>query len=661
LTTNSRRQPTKVTILLVVTAFAAANLCLWLLPGVFAPWNAQLIDRLFRLRHAVDRLRPAYNEKIVHVDINNSAIQKLNNYYLNRSYYARVVRNLATMGATIQAYDFIFASRLNAQDDQALIDATREAGTVYFGLAFVLTQNGAAGKQRPDIEEIHRYLESTKWPLHVIGDPSGLYFGRDPLTTFIPLASVAKGLGFINIKPDGDGVFRRVPLLVRFGDGCYPSFALRVVCDYLDVAPEKMVVTPSKNITLRDVRQAGGATHDIVIPIDDNGNMLVNFIGPWERMTHYSFADIYNASDMPDEMETWAEELKGKIALISDVSTGSSDLGPVPTDLSFPLSGLHANAIHTILTEEFLREASGMEMAIVELLLAAIVMALSLRFATPFFPIHMVCLAAGYLIFVGVSFLKARLVFGTIGPLLMLFFSGILVTAYRYFIGAKEKEVLRRTFEAYFPPLVVKKMINNPGLLMLGGQKKELTVLFSDIKDFTTHSATLSPAQIQHFLNEYFETMVEVVFRHQGTVDKYIGDGLMVFFGDPEPQPDHALRCVHAAIEMQKKTGELRERWRQGGGFPLNIRIGINSGEVVVGNMGSSRRLAYTVLGSEVNLAQRLESNAPVGGILISQRTYDLVKEEIATRPMGALKVKGFEKPISAHEVLIEAQPTVGG
>jgi len=195
----------------------------------------------------------------------------------------------------------------------------------------------------------------------------------------------------------------------------------------------------------------------------------------------------------------------------------------------------------------------------------------------------------------------------------------------------------------------------NPAFLTLGGQKKELTILFSDIKDFTTHSATLAPAQIQQFLNEYFEAMVEIVFQHQGTVDKYIGDGLMVFFGDPEPQPDHALRCVRAAIEMQRKTAELREKWLRNGGFPLRIRIGINTGEVVVGNMGSARRLAYTVLGSAVNLAQRLESNAPVGGILLSEQTHELVKAEIPAVSVGPLKVKGIEQPISAYEVLMEA------
>jgi adenylate cyclase len=651
LTTNSKRQQTRITLLLIVIAFVAAHLCLRLLPGIFASSDAQLIDRLFRFRHAIDGLRPPYDETIVHVDLNNSAIQKLDNYYLNRSQYARVVQNLAAMGVAAQAYDIIFASRLNAQDDQTLIEATRTAGTVYFGLAFALTPGVVDAKKTSEGRDVSEYFHRTKWLLHTNGDSSALYVAKNPLPTFIPLASASRGLGYLNIKPDGDGVFRRLPLLVKYEDGSYPSFALRVACDYLGVSPDKIVVIPGKNIILKDARRPRGAIHDIVIPVDSRGNMLVNFVGPWERMTHYNFADIYLASEDQEKMDTWTEELNGKIALISDVSTGSSDQGPVPTDLSYPLSGFHANAIHTILTETFLREASGTTMVLLELLLAAMVLVLSLRFPTPLLPVHMVVLAAGYLVAVGLCFLKGRIVLGVTGPLLIVFLSALLVSAHRFFVGAKEKEALRRTFEAYFPPLVVRKIMANPGLLKLGGQKKELTILFSDIKDFTTHSSTLTPGEIQHFLNEYFEAMVEVVFSYQGTVDKYMGDGLMVFFGDPETQPDHALRCVNAALKMQKKTGELREKWGKSGGFPITIRIGINTGEVVVGNMGSSRRLAYTVLGSAVNLAQRLESNAPVGGILISQRTYDLVKEEIPAHQTGPLRVKGFAATIMAYEI----------
>lgn len=651
--TSSVKRQTRVILLLVAGALAGSHLGMWLLPGVFASWNGQMFDHLFRLRQSVPHLQLPYDDTIVHVDLNNTTIQKLNNYYLSRSHFAQTVRNLAAMGVAVQAYDFIFASRLNPEDDQALIDATRAAGRVYYGLAFSLAddRSSASTSRSTDQAEVRSYLDRTRWPLPANGALDGLLVGKKPLVTFIPLASVARGLGFLNLRPDPDGVFRRLPLLVKCDDGCYPSFALRIVCDYLGVAPENIIVTPGRHITLKNAARPGDAPHDILIPIDERGIMLVNFIGPWDRFSHYNLVDIYQASTTDDAMEDWADELKGRIVLVSDVSTGVTDLGPVPTDLNFPLSGFHANAIHTILTEQFLREASRWERLLVMLGLGVVVALLSLRFATAFYPIHMVLLAAAYLVIVAASFLKAGLVLDLMGPLMMIVGAAILVTAYRFLVGTREKEVLRRTFEAYFPPLIVKRLIANPAFLTMGGQKKELTVLFSDIKDFTTHSAALTPAQVQQFLNEYFEAMVEIVFQHEGTVDKYIGDGLMVFFGDPEPQPDHALRCVRTAIAMQQRTAELREKWLKQGGFPLRIRIGINTGEVVVGNMGSARRLAYTVLGSAVNLASRLESNAPVGGILISERTHELVKADVPTQPIGPLTVKGLATPITAHTV----------
>ncbi len=148
--------------------------------------------------------------------------------------------------------------------------------------------------------------------------------------------------------------------------------------------------------------------------------------------------------------------------------------------------------------------------------------------------------------------------------------------------------------------------------------------------------------------------MTEIVFRHEGTVDKFIGDGLMVFFGDPDPQPDHALRCVRAAIEMQEKVRELRAKWVTAGDMPIQIRIGINTGMVVVGNMGSAKRLSYTVIGSAVNMAQRLESNGPVDGILISQRTWELVRDVFSTSPMKEIMVKGYEEPVPVYEVVLD-------
>ena len=285
------------------------------------------------------------------MDLNNTSIKRLENLYLNRSHFAQVTRNLTSMGVSAQVYDFIFAARLDEMDDGALIRATREAGNVYFGLAFELWQEDQFLKRKKKPQDAIPYLDHTKWRVRVLGDPRTFYVGTNPLATFSELAFASRGLGSLSIKFDRDGVLRRVPLVVRYGGDFYPILPFRVICDYLKVPPEKILVRPGKNITLKDARRPGEKKpQDMVIPIDQQGNMLVNYIGPWGQMDHYNFADILLASEDRVELEIWGEELKEKIVVISDISTGSTDVGPVPTDANFPLSGVHANIMHQILT-----------------------------------------------------------------------------------------------------------------------------------------------------------------------------------------------------------------------------------------------------------------------------------------------------------------------
>ena len=341
---------------MIVGAYVAAHICFWLLPNLFEMWNAKAIDRLFLFRSFSSYFQPKYDGTIVHVDISDTSLKRLKTFYLDRSHYARVIRNLAKMNVSAQMYDFIFAARSDHEEDRALINATKEAGNVYFGLAFKLSEREDQKSQqlKRDSKEV-AHLDLTEWNVVVDGDPNDLYKGIKPLITFPELTSVSKGLGYLNIKTDPDGVNRRIPLLVRFKGAFYPSFAFRGICDFLNVAPGKIIIRPGKSITLKDVKRPGKSSgHNIVIPIDRHGNMLINFIGPWQRTRHYNFADLFYASDDRDEMEMWRDELSGKIVVVSEVLTGSSDLGPVPTDANFLSSGLHANIMYTILQESFL-------------------------------------------------------------------------------------------------------------------------------------------------------------------------------------------------------------------------------------------------------------------------------------------------------------------
>ncbi len=366
------------------------------------------------------------------------------------------------------------------------------------------------------------------------------------------------------------------------------------------------------------------------------------------------FTYIVGVPNDRTEFALLADGLRGKIVVVSEVATGASDVGPVPTDPEFPLNGVHSNALNTILTETFLDDANGLQMLLIEVAILLLVLLLALRLSPKSFSITSIGVIIVYFVVSLIVFLSVGFVVNVLRPIVEIAFASFGIVAYRYVGEQKAKEVLKRSFEAYFPPTVVRRLMGNPSLITTGGQKKELTILFSDIKSFTTYSSTLAPDVIQKLLNEYFEAMVEILFKLEGTVDKFIGDGLMVFFGDPEPQTDHALRCVRAAIEMQRKCRELKRRWEKESRFPLMVRMGINTGLVVVGNMGSARRLSYTVLGADVNLAQRLEANATPEGILISHTTNELVKDAVKTRRLDPIKVKGLDQPIAVYEVQVE-------
>ena len=320
------------------------------------------------------------------LDFNNTSIERLKNLYLNRLHFAQLVRNLKSMQVAAQVYDFIFAAKINEQDDLELIQAVKEAGNAYFGLALELRQPGGAASRKKGPSQGRNYVLQTKWNILTDAEADKFYVGENPLATYADLADASRGLGSLSVKFDPDGVLRRVPLLVRYDDAFYPLLPLRVACDYLQVSPEKIILNPGRSIILKDARRPGSQPHDITIPIDDHGNMVVNYIGPWGRMDHYNFADILNASDDRDELEIWAEELKGKIIIVSDVSTGSTDVGPVPTDANFPLSGVHANVIHNILTESFLRELSGWELLLIEVILMAAIFFFAFVFLPWLFP-----------------------------------------------------------------------------------------------------------------------------------------------------------------------------------------------------------------------------------------------------------------------------------
>ncbi len=644
--TNKARR-LRSAVILVLSAFSFTTFLFVVFPGIFLSWDRQTIDRLFVVR---EKFHPSpYDSSIIHIDIDNTSIKKLS-YYFPRRLHADLFDVTRRMEFSALLYDIIFAQRLNTVDDTLLLDAAKKYGKGYFPVAFELKNEQTRGRMEP---EETRYLDSTAWILQAT-DTGAFYHSGAILLTWPALSNLSRGVGFISVSTDPDGVFRRVPLVIRYKNTFYPSMVFRMVCDLLKVQPNDIIIDGGNSITLRNARLKDGMTKDIVIPIDDKGNMVINWIGPWERMKHISFVRLLEIAQDQDEVEAFAEQFHGSFAFVGDVSTGISDIGPIPFEQSFPLVGLHANTLNTILTENFLHSLAMKYFFPLMLLLAVLMIFFSYRFSSVLYTFSSVALLILYIVAGCVLFIYGNTIVSLIYPALSIVFSTSTVLTYRYITEEKEKEQLRARFESYFPPAVVKQMLENPDSRMTLPKSREITIMFSDIKSFTTHSSTMTPEEISESLSEYFEAMTSIVFKYEGTVDKFIGDGLMVFYGAPEEQDDHAVRCVQAAIEMQNKCREMRKNWELKGRFPLQIRIGINTGKVIVGDLGSERRKEYTVIGSDVNLAQRLESNAPVGGILISERTFLKLQGKVKTQPREAILVKGLDKPIAVYEVSID-------
>jgi adenylate cyclase len=657
LTTN-KFQNIRIPILLLLAAFLAAHLCFWFLPNVFEIWNSQTVDQLFIFRSRSEHLRPPYDPAVVHLDFNNTSIERLKNLYLNRIHFAQLVRNLKSMRVAAQVYDFIFAAKINEQDDRELIQAVKEAGNAYFGLALELRQPGGAASRKRSPSQGRSYVLQTKWNIFTDAEPDKFYVGENPLTTYADLADASRGLGSLSVKFDPDGVLRRVPLLVRYDDAFYPLLPLRVACDYLQVSPEKIILNPGRSIILKDARRPGSQPQDISIPIDDHGNMVVNYIGPWGRMDHYNFADILNASDDRDELEIWAEELKGKIIIVSDVSTGSTDVGPVPTDSNFPLSGVHANVIHNILTESFLRELSDWELLLIEVILMAAIFFLCLRFSSLAFSFGIVFLAMLYIAVAMAGFFYGHLIFNLVRPLLMIGFAMVVIVVYRYILEEKEKmeslrqrDFIRDTFGRYLSSEVVEELLGSPAGLKMSGENREVTFLVSDLRGFTSLTSSLSAQQVIEIMNRYFEQMVEIIARYRGTVNEFMGDGILSFFGAPLYAADDPERAVACAVEMQNAMKDVNAQQRELKLPELEMGIGINTGEVVVGNIGSERRASYGAVGTPINAAYRIESFTVGGQILISPTTRARVKSDLNILGTKEVKFKGLHQPVTLCDI----------
>ena len=453
------------------------------------------------------------------------------------------------------------------------------------------------------------------------------------------------GSGFFSISPDRDGNVRRAPIIAIYNDQVYSSLALEAARIYL----------LEDNIKLHSetIGQVRTVTHVSLgkknIPTDAQGQILIPYLG---KQGHF---DYISAHDILSTKKAFAE-LENAIVLIGTSAQGLTDLRPTPLQASFPGVEIQANILHGILNPEIIAYTPDWTEGAVILWL--VVLSIIMIFLYPLLqPIQLVLSGLSLLL---LSFalnywlwVSQQINLPIILSLLLIMAVSSVFVIYDLLVETKGRKKIHAMFGRYVPAEHINKLIDNPKQITTHGEKREMTVLFSDLRDFTSLSEPLSTRELKTFLNQYLTPITKIIFDHQGTIDKYVGDMVMAFWGAPIKDPQHAQKAVRSALDMQKIINHLQEDFTKIGISKVAAGIGIHTGEMNVGDMGSDYRRAYTVLGDAVNLGSRLEGLTKFYDvkILVSEETKSQCPE-IVFRYIDYVRVKGKLGAIKIYEPL---------
>ena len=456
-----------------------------------------------------------------------------------------------------------------------------------------------------------------------------------------PLLAAAAGVGHVTMVPEIDGSTRYEMLLIESRGHYYPSLALEAIRIAAGLDPFSLKAAFGEPMTV----QLG----DVVIPTDIRARMLIDYAGPNGTVPYVPAFEILQGRGL--------ERVKDRIVFVGATAEGLYDLRVTPVSPILPGVEKHANVAAAILDGRFIARPAW-----IELVEGASIVGLPLLLGLVLPTMRPLPSAAFAVLLGGVLFAFSHIGFQRglwiphVYPALALILTFVGITLYRILTEERQRQYTRRAFQQYVSPEVVERIMQDPGALQFGGELRNLTVLFSDIRDFTTFTEKNDPHLVVQMLREYLTQMTRIVIEEGGTLDKYIGDAVMAEFGAPIAYPDHALRGCRAALRMHEEVERLTAKWTAEGREPFRIGLGVNTGNMVVGNLGSEQLFDYTVIGDEVNLGARLESlnkdYQTQKHIIISDATYMAAKDSIEARELGEVKVKGKTRPVVVYELL---------
>lgn len=582
------------------------------------PWpRAKLADLVNRIREggavviAFDMLFPEKQRNIADTVLDELKKQSL------------LTNDIDTSLKKIQPHfadDSIFATSLTQQID------------VVLGMTFIPEQE-TVGTLPPPILTLQTPLEEDLGFIIVPG-----YIADIPI-----LQDAAKKSGFLNVFPDADGIVRRVPLLIRYQNGLYPSLALQAVSSYL-LSTVKLVTASYGNT----IRLEGIQIGDRLVPTDTKAQVIIPFPGRSYTLPFISATDVLHNKVQPHALE-------GKIVFVGTSAIGLGDLHATAIQPVYPGVEIQADIAYGMLQNTFSYKPAwslGAELVITTIL--GLIFIFTFPYLGPrVMGLLIITIPVGLVLTNNWVWSKTGFIFSIIVPMLLPVALAIVNILYGYLFETLRRERLKEMFGQYVPEEHIDEMLSAGGNYGLYGDDRELTVLFADIRGFTTISEPLSATQLKDLLNEFFTPMTEIIFKHRGTIDKYVGDMIMAFWGAPMKDKKHAQHALSAAVEMQTAVNKLHQIFAEKNWPEINIGIGLNTGVMSVGDMGSKFRRNYTVLGDAVNLASRVESLSKYYGvkIIVTENTQHNQKIFLF-RQLDRVRVKGKKTGVTIFELL---------
>ena len=629
----------------------------------------RLLDVRFRLRGEAE-----VSGEVGVVAIDAASIEQIGRWPWSRDTMAQLIRNLCDAGAASISLDIVFgepeedqarnfastlldiepmpaearsllqALRSKPTGDEALASAIHDCdGRVILGYFFRSDQSLATGEQDPAL-----FAEQVTRPVAIVHPRSGLTLPQAAaIENNIPVIfGAARHHGFFNMRPDPDGQLRHYQLLWTYGEDYYPSLALEAVRTARGNTDMRLKVSDlgAMNLTIGD--------H--LVQSDIFGRQLIDFRGPGETFPYISALDILQGEPV---------DIKDKILFVGVTEVGVKDVRPTSVDPLFPGTEIHATLADSILRQRFLHRSEFQNWIdlLTILLLGICLGAILQRVDRASLALAIAALVAfAYCAVNQLAFVRMDLWLNAIYPLATITGTWAGISLWRTLVVERRAREIRGVFQKYVAASVVEEMLGDPDRVRLGGERKDLSVLFSDIRGFTSISENMDPQALVQFLNAYFTPMTQIILNHRGTFDKYMGDAMMAFWGAPLAIEDHAVQCSRAALAMQSQLEIMKKEHREVDMSNLDIGIGINTGPVSVGNMGSEQIYDYTVIGDAANLASRLEGiNKNYGTrIVISEFTREAIRESgFVARRLDRVQVKGKAQPVLIYELLGEGDP----